>query len=91
MAMFDPLFDHLETLQKQKRTRWSTTYAGVEQIIGQKFYESARKYSAYWKWGSSPEGGGVRRCLQMAQWKTAEQSPNSEQLTFVFVGDVGHG
>ena len=91
MAKFDSLFEHLETLRKQGTTRWSTTYTQVEQVIGQKLYESARKYSAYWKWGNAAEGGGVRRCLQMAQWQTIEQSPGSEQLTFVFVGSTNRG
>jgi len=91
MAKFDSLFEHLETLRKQGTTRWSTTYSQVEQIIGQKLCKSARDHIPYWKWGNAPEGGGVRHCLQMAQWQTIEQSASSEQLTFIFVGSTNRG
>lgn len=62
---------------------WETNFNEVEQILGMRLPDSARKHRPWW----ANDGHAQSTAWLGAGWKTANVDMANETLTFVYAGD----
>lgn len=80
---YNILQEHLFSLEDAV---WKATFSEIENVIGDRLPDSARKHQAWW----ANQSSGHSQYWQRAGWKTAEVDVENEKLTFVRMEDRRH-
>ena len=81
---YAPLYRHLSA---RAGSRWQTSFAEIEAVLGFDLPDSARLYRPWWS--NQKRDGGHSHALawQAAGWKTREVDLEAESLVFVRAGE----
>lgn len=80
-------FRLMEHLADRDESPWIADFAEIEEILGSRLPESARRYPAWWS-NQSGEGHTQSDAWQAVGWRTTKLDLANETVTFVKEGDT---